>query len=115
MGSSGSGQFGNYAPTEEPKCEKPLEFDLEEVGRSEFYSRTRKVPTPGTAVHLAPLPVDKRLVVIESGSDATLGLVPTKLNFLLACMGRGFRYSGEVVESRGGKVPSVKVRLAPAT
>ena len=115
MGSSGSGEFGNYAPSKEPKCDRPLEFSLEEVARSEFFASNKTVPSPNTSVRLAPPPpVNGRLVVLDSSSGAVVGLIPTSLNFLLACMGQGYHYSGEVTESAGGKLPRVTVKLNPA-
>ena len=113
MGSSGTGQFGNYSAPEARQCDAPVDAGLEEVARSGYYQRHKRPPPAGQAVRLNPSPVDGRLVVNDVQGGETIGLVPTRLNYLLVCIGKGFTYDGEVVESKGGAVPSVRVRLEP--
>ena len=57
MGSSGTGTFGNYQPSEKASCDEVLETDLEEVARAAYFSDHEKVPPLGTEIRLHDTPV----------------------------------------------------------
>lgn len=111
MGSTGTGSFGNYSPTEKPQCDESIESDLEEIARAAYYSTHRTVPPTGTKVRLYAKPLKGRLLV-ETKKGEGVGLLPTALNRFLLCLEKGFSYSGEITASHSGKIPTVSVSLA---
>lgn len=111
MGSSGTGTFGDYRGKGGDECGAPLDIDLEEVALAEFYTQHRALPAVGTDVRLRNQLFHGRLVVEVAQSGEILGLVPTELNYLLACLGRGFRYEGTLVAASTKPIPSAAIQL----
>ena len=137
MGSSGSGRFRDYPPSKgkeqkeksgsgeaggsggserEPRSENQCTRDLanvllEEVGRSAYFQAHNSLPAVGTAVRLRTERVGPRLSV-DTAAGESIGFLPTKYNYLVVCMEKGFTYSGEVVNSSQKPAPFVRVNLA---
>jgi len=113
MGSRGTGRFGDYSPKRgETLCNKPLRgVALEDVGQSQYFQTNGNVPSIGIKVRIRDTVANGRLVVeLESGIDI-VGNIPTKFNYLLACLKAGNSYSGEVSYSSQGPIPAVEVNL----
>lgn len=93
------------------KCEEPItNVALEEVARSEYYSRHAGVPPIGTEISVRRALVHGRIGVV-TGENEVLGYLPVEYNHILRCMQQGFSYSGQVVVSSNRPVPTVRVTL----
>lgn len=107
MGSSGSGRISDYPGSskggkgsgggngKEDRCAKAFDAILEDVEHSDYYKKSRKVPPVGTKLRVA---VRKRLVA-ETEAGESVGNLPTKLNYLAACIKEGWSYRGLVTKS----------------
>ncbi len=113
MGSSGSGTFGNYQPSERASCDEPIDTDLEEVARADYYSKRGTVPPVGTKVRLHEAAVKGRLAVETVKKPEPIGLLPTSFQHLVLCLKKGYSYDGEVTASGGKKIPVITVSLVP--
>jgi hypothetical protein len=122
MGSSGSGSFGDYPPSggsggqkpggaPDDRCTKELtDIALEEVGLSAYFQVHNSLPKVGDAVTLRSAIKGSRLAV-DRTDGVDVGLLPTGYNYLVACMKKGFSYSGEVTSSSVKPIESVRVTL----
>lgn len=121
MGSNGSGRFTDYTkssstPTNpksggtsgENKCDKAISANLEDIERCSYYTTHQDVPEVGTAVQLS---FNQRLIVVTGG--LTLGNLPTKFNYLMACLEDGYTYAGAVSSSSNNGIARIVVDLAP--
>jgi len=127
MGSAGSGRFGTYridggegtsmggkdgAGNGETKCPEILKnIRLEDVALSEYYLNYSSLPGQGTAIKLRPTIYRGRLVVETIENAEILGNLPTQYNYLVNCIRKGMKYSGEVIASGITPVPFVVVTL----
>jgi hypothetical protein len=130
MESTSSGQFDHYATPNPPPtevgprggssdelnvCEIPLpNVRLEEVGRSEFFSKKRTVPLAGTAVQIRQSLVGGRIAVETTRGNFSIGFLPTAKNYLLSCLKDGYKYKGKVTASGDTPTPRVVVNLSRA-
>jgi hypothetical protein len=129
MGSSTSGKFRDYPPSQEKKggsggsggsqggggggdrCNVELSnVRLEEVGGSPYFQAHNDVPAAGIVVALRATTVGPRLS-IDTLDGQRVGLLPTEYNYLVVCMKKGFAYSGEVSNSSLRPVPAVRINL----
>jgi hypothetical protein len=121
MGSSSSASLNNYRQPNvkkgetgkgtEDHCAQDLSnVSLEEVGRSEYLRAHASVPNPNSGVVVRSTLMGARLSVDDANGDS-IGLLPTRFNYLVACMKKGFTYSGEVATSSLTPTPSVTVDL----
>lgn len=114
MGSSGSGNFGNYSGGgDQSLCDKTIEADLEDVATSPFYSKNGSLPAVGVPVSLVKTPQNGRFVVQEDATRTVLGVLPTEFNYVKVCLSQGKHFSGEVIEVSAGAIPRIRVRLEP--
>jgi hypothetical protein len=96
------------------RCARAIQEQLlEEVPRCSYYERTGDVPPLGTDIVLVSRLVGGRLAVATLADEEVIGLLPTRLNYLLACMEAGWRYAGEVIEMRSAPLNVVRVELRP--
>lgn len=124
MGSTGSGNFSDYqgyggnpgpgsgkgGASGADQCARAFSTSLEEVATCDYFTKTRKVPDKGVEVSIT---FDKRLVAVDSGGTY-IGYLPTKYNYLKACMEGGYSYSGVVQSSSIIPVPAIMIDIAPA-
>jgi hypothetical protein len=111
MGSSGTGSFGNYQPSEKASCDETVDTDLEEIALAEYFAERGTVPPVGTSVRLHDAVVKGRLIVETVKKPQTLGLLPTSFQHLALCLKKGYSYTGEVTASGGKKIPVITVSL----
>jgi hypothetical protein len=114
MGSSGTGNFGDYKQTggqSGTRCDASIDADLEDVATMPYFVGARAVPTPGTAVRVKADVLNKRLVVEEVRTAQVIGNLPTTYNYLLLCIGKGYQYEGTISASGLRPVPSIDVHL----
>lgn len=120
MGSSGSGSFSDYSgsgnkkvggggssggESGEDQCGKAFSAGLEDVAQYAFFSQTGAVPAVGTRLTLT---LKARVIAIDqNGTD--VGALPTRFNYLAACLKAGFKYAGVVQASSLGAAPNVSV------
>jgi len=123
MGSTGSGSFSDYhsfdgsgsepgkngGASGEDQCIRAFSTFLDEVSSNEFYKKTHTVPIEGIVVSV--IFRDRLLVVDNAGTG--IGYLPTKYNYLRACMNDGFIYEGIISKSSIDPIPSVKVDIMP--
>lgn len=120
MGSTGSGRFTDYSGSKKAngkgskggqgggssgtdRCLQALSCTLEEVSQCEFYATNGKVPAPNTSLKVI---LDKRLFAIND-KGVKVGALPTKYNYLAACMKAGFTYAGLVTTSKISPTPAI--------
>lgn len=128
MGTSGSGSFSDYpsgkkgssstdgsgdgSGTNQNSCEKAIgEIELEEVGSLDYFKTNNRLPNIDNEVFLQPELDDGRMVVLCE--NLKLGYLPTKYNYLKACMERGFSYGGTVTDSTVTPQPYIQIDIAP--
>jgi hypothetical protein len=124
MGSKGTGSFSDYKGFRNDEgestnqnggssgidqCSMAFSTNLEEVSNCEYYKKSRVLPEEGTNVLVD---FDKRLV-IKNEEDIYIGYLPTKYNYLKACISDGFSYSGVIIKSSELPIPSITVDIAP--
>jgi len=123
MGSSGTGMFGTYreegggafstnGENGGEMCPRSIDFiRLEDVAESEYYQSYNNVPPIGQTVNLSPRIINKRLAVVLSDTNETIGNLPVTYNQLNLCMKKGMTYSGTVRGSGIKPIPYVVVDL----
>ena len=126
MGSTGSGSFSDYdnerkkssnstgqesnnGTSGEDPCTKAFSTSLDEVSTCDYYKINKIVPEAGENVKIE---FNVRLIAVNE-DNIILGYLPTKYNFLRACMEDGFSYSGVVNHSTLTPIPSIEVDIAP--
>ena len=122
MGSTGSGRFTDYSnsgassgnaasggTSGENKCERAFSSDLEDIERCSFYIANQDVPALDSAVNIS---FDQRLIVVDT-NGLVLGNLPTKFNYLLACLKDGKNFSGVVSASSNIGVAMITVDVIP--
>ena len=130
MGSTGTGSFSDYPGSlggrpenggaggsggggSGDNCEKEISgVMLEDVANCEYFLSHESVPRAGTQVQARKKLVRGRVAVETTVNCEVVGYVPTKYNYLRACMTDGWQYSGNVAEASGGQLPKVKVDLS---
>lgn len=120
MGSSGSGRFSDYSgagrqsdgnggesggASGSDRCRQAFSTSLEDVGLYSYFSTTSTVPAIGTALTL----VFRTRVLALDAAGAEVGALPTRFNYLAACMRDGISYAGVVTNS--GILPAPQVDL----
>ena len=123
MGSAGNGRFGMYSGGGAGSIvgggnvggdECPLVIEnilLEDVAISEYFLNHNDVPSAGEPVELAMQLVNKRLAVVLTRTQETIGNLPVSYNYLNLCIKKGKRYSGEIKSSGLSPVPFIVVNL----
>lgn len=121
MGSSGSGNFSDYSgrPNQssdnggssgggsgEDACRKAFNAGLEDVAQYEFFSQMSTVPAVGSELTLI---LKGRVLAVDHSSGKTVGALPTRLNYLAACLRDGVKYTGIVRTSTDSPTPQVDV------
>ena len=123
MGSTGSGSFSDYSgrPNEpagngssaggssgNDRCRQAFAAGLEDVAQYDFYSTTRTVPPAGTVLTL----VHRGRIVAVDQNGTSVGALPTRFNYLAACLHEGFSYRGVVNSSTLTPTPQVNADFA---
>ena len=121
MGSTGSGSFSDYhgynggnsgengGESGNDQCIRAFSTSLDEVASSDFYIKTKSLPIEGTEVIVV---FDKRLLVVDK-SGSGIGYLPTRYNYLRACMHDGFTYEGVINKATTIPIPSIIVDIMP--
>lgn len=124
MGSSGSGSFSDYSGSPSnsnssgasgggsgtDQCAMAFSTALEEVGQCDYFTSTGSVPPPGTELTIA---IAQRIVALDT-NDVVVGALPTRFNYLAACLNEGFQYVGVVRSSSASPNPQATVDFAVA-
>lgn len=124
MGSSGTGRLSDYpgrrgngegdgrqgGSSGKDRCKDPVVEQLEDVARCQYFRNHGQVPRVGTQVHL----VQQRRIAAATSAGEVVGYLPTKYNYLAACMASGYKYSGTVTTASNTPIPAVLVEVAPA-
>lgn len=124
MGSSGTGRLSDYpgrrgngggsgnqgGSSGKDRCKETIVEQLEEVARCQYFRDHGQVPRVGTQVHL----VQQRRIAVETSAGEVVGYLPTKYNYLAACMASGFKYSGNAITASNAPIPAVLVEMSPA-
>lgn len=128
MGTTGSGSFSDYSGSSKgssendnsnqgssnqgDKCDRSIgNILLEEVAHCDFYSKKKNIPSIGTEVNLKKELISGRLMIELDGES--LGCLPTKYNYLRACMETGFEYNGIITDSSATPFPKIIIDLGP--
>jgi hypothetical protein len=122
MGSSGSGSFSDYPGSgkakgggdggpgglPEDRCGKAFSAQLEDLEHHAYFTKHGAPPPVGTELEVVHF---KRLVAVTDGD--IVGNLPTKLNYLAACIKDGYSYVGKVTVSKPGSSVVVSADFAP--
>lgn len=117
MGSTGSGRFSDYSGSESTstdgggaggssgsdRCRQAFSCTLEEVAQCDFYSNSSALPASGAELRIE---LNGRLFAVD-GNGTSIGALPTRFNYLAACIASGIAYRGLVTASRISPIPSV--------
>ncbi len=120
MGSAGTGRLTDYSQagatagggggaSGEDKCAEPIQEQLEEVARCQYYQDHKTVPPSGTPLTV----VISNRVGVETEQLELVGYLPTRYNYIASCIRSGYRYSGVIEASTDVHVPAVLIRLTP--
>ncbi len=119
MGSSGTGNLSDYKDTKADKvggpggssgqdqCSEPITTFLEDVERCKYYTAHHSLPKVGSSVRVQ---LSKRLVVTTNAGEV-IGYIPTKFNYLAACIKSGIEFEGEITISSDKPIVKVQVHL----
>lgn len=121
MGSTGSGSFSDYdhkpkgnssqgASSGEDKCARAFSTLLEEVQNCGYFRATANIPPTGTVVSIT---FDRPRLAVQDDRNVIIGYLPTKFNYLLACIQSGINYSGMISSSTLIPLASVTVDISP--
>jgi len=128
MGSTGSGHFSDYSgykdrsgesnngdqnkggSSGEDMCSRAFSTQLDEVSICDYFINNSNVPPEGTRVKIVFV---ERLNVIDS-DHTCIGYLPTKYNYIRACMADGHEYSGVISESSLTPIPRITIDIAPS-
>lgn len=122
MGSTGSDSLSDYrshssngnskqgGSSGEDKCGKAFSTILEEVPNCTYYLNNSTVPIIGTAVNVV---FSNPRFEIRDVNGIAIGFLPTKYNYLRACMLEGRNYEGLVSNSGLHPLPNVTVDISP--
>lgn len=124
MGSSGSGRLSDYPgakkskgkggggggnPAPEDRCARAFSAQLEDVEHCAYFKKYKLVPPVGTTLVVAHA---KRMVA-QTQAGETVGNLPTRFNYLAACLEDGFTYVGQVRKAQAGSsISTVSVDFA---
>jgi hypothetical protein len=105
MGSIGTGNFTDYSGGQgaDDKCEKSFAVKLEDIEHCDYFAAHKNVPKVGTVLEIA----HKKRVVAQTQAGEVVGHLPTKFNYLAGCLRGGYKYAGQVTESKSGPVAAV--------
>ncbi len=118
MGSSGSGSFSDYSGktnqtsadsgssgglSGEDLCRKAFSAGLEDIEQYQLFSTSRTVPASGTFLSLT---IATRIVAVDQ-AGVTVGALPTRFNYIAACIRSGIQYAGVV--QRSSTSPNARV------
>ena len=123
MGSTGSGTFSDYQsygskkPNESnqggtgviDQCSIAFSTNLEEVSNCEYFKINNAVPSENASVIIV---FDVRLIV-KTKEGISLGYLPTKYNYLRACMEDGYGYKGIIASTSLTPIPQITIDVAP--
>ena len=121
MGSSGSGRLTDYpgsgkaktsseggdGGSPEDRCGKAFSAQLEDVEQSAYYVNHKQPPPLGTVLEVVHA---KRITAVIG--DETVGNLPTKYNYLAACIKGGYSYVGTVTTSKSAPTVIVSADFA---
>lgn len=121
MGSSGTGRFSDYSGSSKDEdggggssgndpCELAFNTDLEEVERCDYYIANGTPPPDRTIVSVN---FEKRANVVTK-DGLLVGYLPTKFNYLRACIANGHSYDGVVNSTSTAPVVLVNVDITPS-
>jgi hypothetical protein len=122
MGSTGSGRFSDYSSTPNSnsgggasggtsgtdRCRQAFSCALEEVAQCQFFSSSGAPPRSGTELRIV---LNGRLFAVDT-NGVQVGALPTRFNYLAACITSGIQYQGVVTGSTSGPLPSVNADFA---
>ncbi len=110
MGSTGSGNFSDY-PTgqgKDDKCDRAFAVKLEDIEHCDFFKANGTTPAVGTLLSIA---LNKRIVA-QTAAGEIVGNLPTSFNYLAGCLRQGYKYEGQVRDSKLGAVAVVSADFA---
>ena len=122
MGSTGTGNFSDYkkfpraikgvtgADDSEDKCALAFSTLIEDVDTCEYYRKKGALPAVDTEVYID----FKVRLVVKSNDGLILGYLPTKYNYLLNCIVKGFTYTGVVSVASSTPINTVVVDITPS-
>lgn len=110
----GSGQTPSGGGEGDPCGNVVAELLLDEVERCQYYAAHQDVPSVGSDVVLLEQLEGGRLAVALGGTGEVLGYLPTRFNYLRACIENDWSYGGEVVAALRELTPLIRVTLGPA-
>lgn len=123
MGSTGSGRFSDYSGRQSSnsggggnggasgtdRCQQAFTCTLEEVSQCDYFANNGALPAPQTPLSIV---LDGRLFA-QDANGVRVGALPTKFNYLAACIADGNTYIGAVKATRAAPHPSITADFVP--
>ena len=121
MGSSGTNRLSDYSGKAKEKgggggaggkdpCGTAFSANLEDVERCPYYKSHTAPPAKGSAVQV----VFQRRPAVATKKGELIGYLPTKFNYLRACLEEGHKYEGVVTSTKTKPIITVSVDITPA-
>lgn len=110
MGSTGSGNFSDYPRGQgnDDKCDKAFAVKLEDIEHCDYFKNHSSVPAVGTVLVIA----HTKRIVAQTDAGEIVGNLPTSLNYLAGCLRQGYKYTGQIRDSKNGPVATVTADFA---
>lgn len=111
MGSTGSGNFGDYKPEKEPdKCYNNFQTNLEEIAEYDYFKTHKNVPPLHLPITI--IATKSRIVAKETKTNLNLGALPTEYEYLRNCLKNKHKYIGFVIHSSMTKgIPEIVIQV----
>lgn len=121
MGSTGSGNFSDYKGYSQAEkgttggfdkldqCSLAFSDFLEDVETCDYYLKYGKLPPKNTVVSIV---FDKRMVAKDE-KGLIIGYLPTKYNYLRACIAGNYVYEGIINAVLTSPVKAVSIAITP--
>ena len=94
------------------RCRREIsEVYLDDIVNCDFYKHKGEVPPVYTSVYVAEQTRNGRFRVLLTEDHSEIGLLPAEYSYLLACISKGYTYTGSVIYKEDGQFPKVVVKL----
>jgi hypothetical protein len=94
----GDGGAGGSAPPQIDRCARAISANLEDVEQSAYFKAHKASPPKDTRLQIA----HKKRLVAQTDTGEVVGNLPTRFNYLAACIQDGYSYTGYVRNSGNG-------------
>jgi hypothetical protein len=111
-GSGRGGGGGGGGKRTDDRCGAKLDdISLQDVANCIYFREHQSLPPKKSRVRIRNKLLGGRVAVEIQDTKEPIGLLPTKYNYVVACMKDGWEYAGSIVESSAARIPKIIVSL----